>query len=146
MAIGLAEDNNKGDANKATVVIARSALSARQRRMSGRRRVKSKNGAVPFAVSRRDRNMIESASGVMLSFARRPLSAAIPASNLLGTDLFQCPVHHAFVLFSCFLFASVCLKSPHQDAVGIVVRLSLVSELPPSHRLICFGMLSRHRR
>ncbi|KAG8046594.1 hypothetical protein GUJ93_ZPchr0008g14096 [Zizania palustris] len=46
MAIGLAEDDNK-----ATVVVARSALSARQRRMSGRRLVKSKNGAAPFAVS-----------------------------------------------------------------------------------------------
>ncbi|KAL5204317.1 hypothetical protein ABZP36_009188 [Zizania latifolia] len=52
MAIGLAEDDNKGDANKATVVVARSALSARQRRMSGLWRVKSKNGAMPFAVSR----------------------------------------------------------------------------------------------
>ncbi|KAL5203751.1 hypothetical protein ABZP36_008622 [Zizania latifolia] len=76
----------------------------------------------------------------MLSFARHPLSAAVPASNLLGTDLFQCPVRHAFLLFSCFLFSSVCLKSPHQDAVGVVACLSLVSELPPSRRLICFGV------
>ncbi|KAG8044286.1 hypothetical protein GUJ93_ZPchr0130g6532 [Zizania palustris] len=51
MAIGLAEDDNKDDANTATVVVARSSLSARQRRMSGRRRVKSNNGAVHFAVS-----------------------------------------------------------------------------------------------
>lgn len=37
----------------------------------------------------------------MLSLARRPLSAAVPAGNLLGIHLFQCP-----------------------DAVGIVARLS----------------------
>jgi formyltetrahydrofolate deformylase len=37
----------------------------------------------------------------MLSFARRPLSAAVPSGNLLGIHLFQCP-----------------------DAVGIVAKLS----------------------
>ncbi|KAF0935828.1 hypothetical protein E2562_036312 [Oryza meyeriana var. granulata] len=37
----------------------------------------------------------------MLSLARRPLSAAVPAGNLLGVHLFQCP-----------------------DTVGIVARLS----------------------
>uniref|UniRef100_A0A0E0EIC4 RNA polymerase sigma-70 domain-containing protein n=1 Tax=Oryza meridionalis TaxID=40149 RepID=A0A0E0EIC4_9ORYZ len=50
MAIGLAEDDSK-DANKATVVVARSSVSARQRRMSGRRRGRTKNGAAHFAVS-----------------------------------------------------------------------------------------------
>ncbi|KAL5212541.1 hypothetical protein ABZP36_023388 [Zizania latifolia] len=38
-----------------------------------------------------DRNRIESASGAMLSFVRRPLSVAVPAANLLGIHLFQCP-------------------------------------------------------
>jgi RNA polymerase primary sigma factor len=49
MAIGLAEDDD--DTSKATVVVARSSVSARQRRMSGRRRGRTKNGAAHFAVS-----------------------------------------------------------------------------------------------
>ena len=68
----------------------------------------------------------------MLSLARRPLSAAVPAGNLLGIHLFQCPVRTL-----PYPTTSIPLPRPRrpnpfpfpivsqtQDAVGIVAKLS----------------------
>ena len=71
-------------------------------------------------------------SNAMLSLARRPLSAAVPAGNLLGIHLFQCPVRTL-----PYPTTSIPLPRPRrpnpfpfpivsqtQDAVGIVAKLS----------------------
>ena len=64
----------------------------------------------------------------MLSFARRPLSAAVPSGNLLGIHLFQCPVRTYLILCLPFLPPPnaylIHLSCDAQDAVGIVARLS----------------------